>query len=158
MSKNIIGTAFDLDAAEGTWFKFFNSRVKDDGTVEYDDPVSTSGRFCLRPIAPFIEEFYAKRKTEHEFVVNPKTRSMERVPYTKDMSPDERKEYQAALWDYVIVGFENIVDGKGKEIPCTKENKVKLMAIPALDRFVAKCLKTIAENAVKQSEILTENL
>lgn len=153
-----VGTVIDLDAADGTWFTFFNSHIKDDGDVEYDEPVEGAGRFCLRPINKFVEEYYANRKQQAEFVLNKKTRAMERVTYSKDMTPAEREVFQADMWDYTIVNFENLFDKNGNLIAVTKENKVKLMSIPAIDRFVSKCLKIMADDAVKQTESLNKNL
>ena len=152
------GTIIDFDAVDGSWFTFFNSRMRDDGDIDYDEPEEGAGRFCLRSMNPFVEEFYAKRKNEAEFVLNKKTRAMERVTYSKDLTHVERKKFQEEMWDYVIINWENLLDKSGNSIPCTKENKVKLMSIPVIDRFVAKCLKTLSDDAVKQSQDLTENL
>lgn len=35
--------------------------------------------------------------------------------------------YDELLWDYCIVDWEGILDAKGKPIPCTRENKVRLL-------------------------------
>jgi len=83
---------------------------------------------------------------------------MERVAYIKDMTTEERKKFQADMWDYVIVDFDGMFDKAGKAIPVTKENKVKLMNVPAVDRFVSKCLKILGEESIKQIEALNENL
>lgn len=152
------GTVFNFGEDEGTWFTFFTSRVKDDGTVEYDDPIDGAGRVCIRAINEFIEEFYEKRKKKAEFVLNPKTRGMERVAYTNEMTPAERKAYQAELWDYAITAWEGFFDGKKNPIPCTKEMKSKMMKVSMFDRFISKCLKIMAENAVTQASDLAENL
>jgi hypothetical protein len=158
MGKAMTGTIIDFDSVEGSWFTFFNSRVRDDGEIEYDEPAENAGRFCLRSMTPFIDEYYAGRKNESEFVFNKKTRAMERVTYAKDMSAAERKKFTDSMWDYVIVNWEGMLDKAGKAIPCTKENKVKLMTIPAIDRFVSKCLKVLSDDAVKQADELTTNL
>ena len=155
--KVVEGTVFDFED-EGSWFTFFKSKVKDDGTVEYDDPSEGAGRVCIRQINDFIADYYEKRKKKSEFVLNPKTRGMERVEYSEDMTPEERKKYQADLWDFAITAWEKFFDKKGAEIPCTKENKAKMMKIPMFDRFISKCLKVMGENAVKEASDLTENL
>jgi len=59
-----VGTIIDLDVVEGSWFTFFNSKVKDDGEVVYDEPLDSAGRFCLRAMNHFVEEYYANRKHE----------------------------------------------------------------------------------------------
>lgn len=156
--KKATGTIIDLDAAEGSWFTFFNSRIRDDGEVEYDEPLPGAGRFCLRSMNKFVDDYYSSRKSVSEFVFNKKSRGMERVTYSKEMTTEERKQYQADLWDYVIVGFDGFFDKSGNEITCTKENKLKLAEVPAVDRFIGKCLKTLGENAIKQVETLNENL
>jgi hypothetical protein len=74
------------------------------------------------------------------------------------LTADERKSFQADMWDYVITNFEGMLDKNGKPIAVTKENKVKLISVPAIDRFVAKCLKIIGDDAVKYAEDLNKNL
>jgi len=137
---------------------FFTSKVNDDGTVDYDEPEPNAGRVCLKPIDTFIESYFEKRKKESKFVRNDKSRAMERVQWSKDQTPKERKEYQAALWDHAIVGWENFFDGKKKPIECTIETKTKMMKVPMFDRFISKCLKTMGEDTVKRAEDLSENL
>ena len=156
--SKIMGTAFDLDNDDGAWFTFFNSSINDDRETVYDAPDEDAGRFCLRSMTPFVEDFFSDRKMVSEFVLNKSNRSMEKVSSPKEMTSTERKIYQADLWDYVIIDFDGILDKKGNAIECTKENKSKLMAIPAMDRFVAKCLKTIGNNAVLEVSELSENL
>jgi hypothetical protein len=152
------GTVFDFGELDGSWFTFFTSRVKDDGNIEYDDPEEGAGRICIRPINEFIEKYFEDRKKKSEFVLNPKTRAMERVEYSADMTPDERKKYHSALWDHAITAWENFLDGKGNEIKCTAENKAKMMKVPMFDRFVSRCLKVMSDNTVKQATELNENL
>lgn len=152
------GTVIDFAKEDGTWFTFFVSTIKDDGTVEYNDPEEGSGRVCLRSIGSFVEDYFKDRKTRSEFVLNTKTRAMERVEYTLDQTSAERKKYHADLWDYAIVAWENFIDAKGKEIECTPENKAKMMKLPMFDRFVSRCLKIMADDAVKSAEALNENL
>jgi len=152
------GTVVDFEQESGAWFTFFTSKVKDDGTVEYEDPEDGAGRICIRPISTFVQDYFASRKNKAEFVLNPKTRAMERVEYTVDQTAEERKKYQFELWDYAITAWENFSDSKGQEIKCTAENKAKMMRLAMFDRFVSKCLKTMSDDIVKRAEDLNENL
>ena len=135
------GTCFDLDApVQGDWFPFFESHVdKDTGKITYDDPKPGAGRVCVRSIRPIIEEQQAKRKVKKEFALNPQSRTMECVSFYDDRTPEHMKADREAAIDYMIVDIENFIDGKGQPIACTKENKLRLMAIPMFDRFAARC-------------------
>lgn len=158
MSKSV-GTIIDFDMAEsGTWFDFFTSRVKDDGSIEYDKPLPGAGRMCIRSSASFIEDQVQKRERCHEMVVNPKTRQMERISYHKELTPEEIKRSNADLWDHVIMDYNAFFDKNGKPIPVTRENKIKLMNIPVFDRFVGKCLKDLNDQTVRHAEELSKNL
>lgn len=144
----------DIDKGNnGDWFAFFESRVEDGKTI-YDDPKPDAGRVCIRSMAPFLEERQSQRKRKFEFVLNPQTRTMERVGYYDEISYEQAKKDQADLWDYTITGLENFFDKNGKEIECTRENKVKLMTVPAFDRFVARCLQILgsAQTQAKEEE------
>ena len=153
------GTCLDLDApAQGDWFPFFESHVDTEtGKITYDDPKPDAGRVCIRSIVPLIEQHAAKRKQRSEFVLNPKTRSMERVSYIEDRTPEEMKADREEALDYMIVDFENFLDGKGQPIACTKENKLKLMAIPMFDRFAARCNELLREAGIKSAEEAEKN-
>jgi len=158
IKEKMTGTVVDFGEDEGTWFSFFTSRIKDDGTIKYDDPAPGAGKVCVRAINEFVESYWEKQKKKTEFVLNPKTRAMEHIEYSKDMNPAQRKRYQSDLWDYAITNWENFFDAKKKPIECILANKVKMMKVQMFDRFVSKCLKTMNENTVKQASELTENL
>jgi hypothetical protein len=61
-------------------------------------------------------------------------------------------------WDSVIIGWENLSDRNGKEIPCTKENKVLLMTRSKkfLD-FVVESLKTLSADEADAQEQSQKN-
>jgi hypothetical protein len=103
---------------------------------------------------PFIQERLGKRKRNHEFVFNPKTRGMERVAWFDELTPEQAKAESEDTWDFCITGLENFSMG-GKKIPCTKEGKSSLMAIPAFDRFIARCLQMLgkAQAEAKEEEV-----
>jgi len=145
----------DIDkSSEGEWFTFFESRIGEDGKVVYDEPKKDAGRVCIRSIGPFIEEKQGQRNRKYEFVLNPQTRAMERVGYYDEIPPEQAKNEQGDLWDYAITGLEGFYDKNGKEITATRENKIKLMALPLFDRFIARCLQLLgsAETQAKEDE------
>lgn len=151
---------FDLSGdAQGEWFKFFRSEIKESGDVTFLDPDPDAGRVRLRIAgADAIDGIRSQtRKTVKEFVLNPKTRAMERVEY-EDQTPEQKKKEGELIWDHAIQEWEGILDKDGNEIPCTTENKVKLMNIPQFARFVGRCLQIItganagaAEEGIKNS-------
>lgn len=136
---------FDVSGeVQGEWFKFFRSEIKENGETVYLDPEADAGRVCLRTAAPeVIESIQSKtRKKTAEFVRNPSTRAMERVVYF-DQTPDQERMERELIWDHAIQGWEGMLDVSGTEIPCTSENKMKLMNIPVFARFVGRCLQLI---------------
>ena len=149
---------FDLEATEGEWFPFIGSHIDlVTGDIQYDEPVPEV-RARVRPMAPFLEERLAQRKKCVEHVMNPKTRQMERISYYPDIPPEQEKEERDDVWDYVITGLEGFKDKKtGKEIECTRENKLKLMKIPVFERFIARCFELLANTGIDESKALEKN-
>ena len=148
---------FDLDAHEGEWFPFFESRLNGTGAVEYLDPREDAGRVCIRSLTPYFDKLQSTRKRKHEFVLNQATRQMERVGYFEEPGAEQNNREREDAWDYAITGIENIFDAKGNEITCTRENKLRLMALPVFDRFLARCLQLLAESGVKTAEVQEKN-
>jgi hypothetical protein len=150
---------FELDVTQGEWFPFFGSHFDPiTGDVVYEDAVSDA-KVQIRPMTPYFEERIAKRKREVEHIYNPKTRAMERITFFKELSIDETKAERDEAWDYAITGIEGFKDSKtGKEITCTRENKLALMKNPVFDRFVARCQQMIASSGVKEAQDLEKNL
>jgi len=149
---------FDITGkSNGEWFRFFRSEIKENGDVTYLDPEDDAGKVCLRIADPeTIESIQAQtRKKVTEFVHNPKSRQMDRVTYY-DQTPAQEKKERELIWDYAIADWQGILDKDGNEIPCTLENKLKMMNIPIFARFVGRCLQLItganaslAEEAIK---------
>ncbi len=150
---------FDLDNTEqGEGFKFFESRINKKGDVEYDDPKPDAATFFIRSIGPKIEEVQKKQKRIYEFVLNPKTRSMERVGYPKDQTIEEVVKERDDIFDYAITGWDDkALDARGDKIEVTRENKIRLMAMPVFDRFVARCFEILSSAGVKLKEDLEKN-
>lgn len=150
---------FDLsDEVQGEWFAFFRSEIKEDGTVEYLDPEADAGKVCLRIAdADCIERIQSQtRKKQAEFVRNPSTRAMERVVYF-DQTPAQEKKERELIWDWAIQDWKGILNADGDPIPCTTENKLRLMNIPQFARFVGRCLQLITGANAKTSEAEVKN-
>lgn len=150
---------FDVSGeVPGEWFKFFRSEIKENGEVSYLDPEADAGQVCLRIATPeVIESIQSQTRKKHaEFVRNPNTRAMERVTWF-DQTPDQEKKERELTWDHAIQGWEGILDKDGNEIPCTTENKLKLMNISQFARFVVRCLRLIAGANAEAAEEAEKN-
>jgi hypothetical protein len=97
----------------------------------------------------FFNAIGVKEKVEKIF--NPKTRQMERMTFF-DHSEEQRDRFNEEIWDFSIDGWnlfspEKDEFGKNKFIPCTKENKIKLMRTsPRFATWVANCLEKLRES------------
>jgi len=150
---------FDVSGeVPGEWFKFFRSEIKEDGGINYLEPEADAGRVCLRIASPeVIESIQSQtRKKNAEFVRNPNTRAMERVTYF-DQTPEQEKKERELIWDHAIQSWEGMLDKDGDEIPCTIENKLKLMNIPQFARFVGRCLQLITGANAQATEGAEKN-
>jgi len=152
------GTMFNLEESQGDWFDFFESRVDlSTGEIIYDDPKPDTGSVCFKPARAFIIERMAERKKDSKFVLNPKTRTMERVEFYKDLTLEEAQKEQDDLIDYTITGFKKLFDMEEKPIECTRENKLKLVKVPVFDRFMARCMELQLNANIKQAEKEAKN-
>ena len=152
-------TVFNLEESQGDWFDFFESSVDlDTGEVTYDDPKPDTGSVCLRPAREFIMKRMAERKKDSKFVLNLKTRAMERVGFDKDLSSEEVQKERDDLIDYTITGFKKLFDMEGNSIECTRENKIKLAKVPVFDRFMARCMEMQVNANIQRAEISEKNL
>ena len=150
------GISFNLDDGTGDWFEFFESRIDiKTSDITYDDPKPGTGRVCLRDMGPFYREKQRNRKKKYQFVRNPGSRAMEQVELLQ--SPEEDAQEREDAFDYAITDFENFFDANGKAIKCTRENKLKLLAVPVFDRFIARCFE-LQQNASKiQAKVAEKN-
>ena len=148
----------DFESSQGEWFQFFGSHIDlTTGDVVYEDPTGDA-RVQIRSMGPFIEERAAKRKKKVEHVYNPKTRIMDRVIFTEELSAEAAREERDDLWDWVITDIENFKNKKtGEIITCTRENKLALMKVPVFDRFVARCQQILSASGIKAKEESTKN-
>ncbi len=114
----------------GTWFDF------PDG----------EGRICLR-ILSFEEAEDIRKKTVKHGVEYKKNQRFE-----FDVT-DEGKQFELT-WDSCIVGWENIQDAKGKDIPCETANKIMLMrGSPSFAHMVNEFLEKLTEIQEQEREI-----
>lgn len=150
---------FDLNkAAEGDWFPFFESEVDmKTGEISYFDPKPDAGKFCIRSMSPFYEERRKSLKKNHQMVLNPTTRQMERVSYYPDMTAEEEAKESEDAWDYAITDWEGIYSAPNVEIPCNRENKLKMIRIPMFMRFVTRVFQILDNEAVKLKESQEKN-
>lgn len=147
---------FDLSTGIGEWFHFFGSEIKSDGEIKYFEPEKDAGRVCLRLTDPetleIIQSETRKKAVEHVF--NPKSRTMERLSYFEQTPVQEKKEREL-IWDFAIKAWEGILDTSDQQIPCTLENKLKLMNNPQFARFVGRCLQLIS-GATAEAKVAAE--
>jgi hypothetical protein len=119
-----MGTKFSLkDPNPGTWFSFNEA-----------DP--ESGKICIRVMnAAKMQEITkatTKKRTEYK--------QGQRFEVAEVL---EEKRSQM-LWDYSIADWERLEDDDGKPIPCTAENKAKLMLENiGFSSFVSACISKL---------------
>lgn len=156
---------FDLENSNGgEWFTFFTSKIKEDGTVVYDEPEEGAGRVCFRVAdTDSIEKIYNQTRTTIREWVWPKNDQGKVIgnPVRAsgyDQTATQEKKERELIWDYAIVDWEGLNDAKGKPIPVTLENKLKLMKIQSFARFAARCLQLISTATAEKKEAEIENL
>jgi hypothetical protein len=148
----------DLDSAKGEWFTFRMSSIDPNtGEIVWGEPVE-GVRVQVRSWKPFFEEAYAKRERVIEWKINPKTRQNEKHSNPKDLTADELKQQKDDAIDYAITGLEGFKDKKTRQpIPCTRENKIALMALDFFDRFFVDCQQIIDSTRVEEDKTATKN-
>jgi hypothetical protein len=80
-------------------------------------------------------------KEKVEYRKDPQTRQMQRLTYF-DSTDEQRDRFNEEIWDFSIKEWN--LTGKSKEdkVPCTRENKVKLMrGSPKFAQWIAECLE-----------------
>lgn len=150
---------FDLTQnSTGEWFPFFGSETKADGTVNYLPPEKDAGKVQIRLADTETVERIQKetRSKVKEWLWHPKTHQ----PYRGEaweQSPEQQKKEREMIWDHAIQSWEGILDKDGNAIPCTTENKVKLMSIPMFARFVGRCLELLNLSEAERKAALEKN-
>jgi hypothetical protein len=139
---------FDLSKlGVGEWFPYQDSTINPEtGEITWlpVDP-NSKDRICFKSPDPDEtrvrqEKFRGKKINNH--VLNTLSKAMEIVP-TYEQTPEQEKAERTAFWDEAIPAWE-IFDPKGVQIPCTAENKYKLIKghMPFL-RFANRCVQTL---------------
>lgn len=76
--------------------------------------------------------------------------------YEIDDTDEEKRS--ALVWDYAIVDWNGVFDNDGNEIPCTTDNKIKLMnGSVQFSRFIGNCLEQLTEDVEAYDEELEKN-
>lgn len=121
---------------EGKWF-YFNEEKKEDGGV------------CLRALTLGEAKNISKACSKKE------TKFVKKDVYQWQNIDDEK--YNTMLYDYCIVDWKNVVVD-GKELECTKENKL-LLVNNSNDfcQFVLKHLETLSEELAVDEENRVKN-
>jgi len=138
---------FDLNKlGGGEWFPWQDSKIGEDGEIEWGEP-SLDERICFKQITADrfreIRDKYKGKKVNVP-VKNPQTRQMEIVVQYEQTLEQEREE-RRAFWDETIVDWE-IKTPIGEAIPCTTDNKYKLITEePRFIRFANKCLSVLTQ-------------
>ena len=118
------GIIFDLDNLNpGVW-------------IDYDE--EGKAKVCLRICAgddlKYIRKKTVKKKVEYK--------NGQRFEF-EETNDDLFREF---LWDFCIVAWSGFIDKEGKEIPCTKENKILLMGKSIeFAKFLGEALEKIGE-------------
>ena len=142
---------------EGTWFPFFYSHM-DPSTMDitYDDPVEGGTRMKIRNPVQFFQERALGLKRKSEFVLNKKTRAMEKVSSEVQLTPEEKKQEVDDFADYVIDGIENFkLDGK--VIKCDRETTIEIIKMPMVSMYVNRCIEILQESGAKEEKDTEKN-
>lgn len=119
-------TVFDLEEREATWFD-----MEGGGRVRLKTLTSEGWRAIRGRSVKVVSEY---QKLEGKW---------ERFEVSK-VDDDLQNNL---FWDAVIVAWENLFDGKGREIPCTPENKTLLMLTqPKFSRFIGECVEALTRD------------
>jgi hypothetical protein len=158
---------FDLEKlGVGEWFPYQDSVVhkNPDGTIRevewLDIDLTVDEKVCFKqPDAEtmrLMRDKYKGKKVNTP-VYNTITRAMEIVKDYEQTSEQE-KDQSMEFWDNAIVEW-TIKNPKTKEvIPCTKENKYKLITmVPAFVRFCNRCLEILSGSAVEKEKADEKN-
>ena len=140
-------TVFSEGGADeyGVWFPYFSSRFDAKlGEIVYDEPLPGAAKFRIRKGVPFYIERQALSKKRSEFVLNTHSKAMERVSFPSDQTPEEIKQERDDFRDYVITGIDGAKWGDGRQVECTREDKLKLFLNEEFDLFVGRCLKLLS--------------
>ena len=149
---------FDLEKlGVGEWFPYQESVVdKETGKVEWlEVDLANDERICFKqPDAETMRVMRDKSKGKkvNNPVRNPETRAME-IVVTYEQTSEQEKAQSMEFWDSAITDW-TIKNPKTKVvIPCTAENKYKLITmVPAFVRFCNRSLEILSGTKIEQDK------
>lgn len=142
---------------DGEWFPFFYSTLNPETMeITYSEPLENGPRMKIRDPVPFFKERTTDRKKVTEWVLNKKTRAMEKVTTETPLSAEEQLAENDDFADYVIVGVEGF-KLEGKEAECTREDKIAMMSIPMISMYVNRCITLLQESGVQEEKDEVKN-
>jgi hypothetical protein len=154
--------SFDIDKiGTGEWFPFMDSKINENGEVEWlPVDLESDEKICFKQLSPDryreIHEKYKGKKTNVP-VQNVQSRAMEIVPQY-EQTPAQEKAERMEFWDEQIVDW-NIKTPSGDAIPCTAENKYKLITgEPRFLRYANKCLQLMISGKDEEVKKQEKNL
>jgi hypothetical protein len=124
-------------------------------TFYFDESDKKEGHIVLRVLnGAKLEKITNQcRQKRVEVKGSPPTR-FEYLDFKKN---GEDKEFEMT-WDYCIMSWEKVIDGDGKDIPCSPESKVNLMReSPMFSSFVMDCVRKVNISNKIQDEDLEGN-
>ena len=106
---------------------------------------------------PIAEIRKLRKKTVTKEVEYYKVDNSDEKPFRYEVEKIDDDRLNEILWDYQIVNW-HILDPDGNEIPCTLENKLKLMGYSTeFADWIIKCLNQLAADEKKRLERLEKN-
>jgi len=152
---------FDIDKiGQGEWFPFMDSKVGENGEIEWlpVDP-NEEERVCFRQMDPDRYRLIKDKYRGKKIIVpmqNPTTKAMD---FGKDyeQTPEQEKGERMEFWDESIIAW-NIKLPDGSPIPCTAENKYKLVTgEQRFLRYANKCLMILSGSQESEKKALEKN-
>jgi len=133
---------FDLEKLnEGAWFDYQDAKVKVRGYTN--------------EILQTLRDKYVEKKVEYH--KKAKFGEHQRIEYTEFIKGGEKK-MKADLQDYIICDWKGFTDPAGKQISCTKKNKVALMnGSPQFAEFVDDCVDVLTRDVASDNEESEKN-
>ena len=152
---------FDVDGTCGEWFTFIPSHIDENtGEVVWGDPIPGM-KMKIRHWKSFVEKRAMSREQVTEYVLNQKTRQMERQFYFKPETNEERLSSAIDAYDYALMEIDGDqwVDKKtNQKIVLTRDNKHQLVSNNSMvDRFFSRCLRQIENSTAEQTEEAEKN-
>lgn len=139
LKQEFVGSVFDIngDLNPGTAFDMPG------GGVIYL-------RVCAGDDLKAIRKQTVEKKKEYKEIKG----TMHRLVYE-----ETKEDLQSELiWDFSIINWERLFDAAKNPIPCTKENKIKLMGKSVIfSKFVSDCLEKMRKDLGIVEEEETKN-